>query len=35
MSIKLKKILENLLKAIFDGVIIGVTVIILMKIFGV
>ncbi len=35
MSIKLKRILKNLLRAIFDGLIIGVTVVVLIKVFGV
>lgn len=35
MSTKLKAVLFELLKLLFDGIIIGLTVVVMMKVFGV
>lgn len=35
MSTKLKAVLFKLLKLLFDGIIVGLTVVVMMKVFGV
>lgn len=35
MSTKLKEVLFELLKLLFDGIIVGLTVVVMMKVFGV
>lgn len=35
MSTKLKTVLFELLKLLFDGIIVGLTVVVMMKVFGV
>nr|DAT58901.1 MAG TPA: hypothetical protein [Caudoviricetes sp.] len=35
MSTKLKAVLFELLKLLFDGIIVGLTVVVMMKVFGV
>lgn len=35
MSTKLKAVLFELLKLLFDGIIVGLTVVLMMKVFGV
>lgn len=35
MSTKLKVVLFELLKLLFDGIIVGLTVVVMMKVFGV